>query len=69
MKVKDKALKVLVDVARENCPQLSCYWPRPDPGVFIQGQGYRSRDPSGKTKPGWLCGRREIAGCPTRELR
>jgi len=64
MKVKDRNLKVLVDVAEKGCQGFKCYWPRPDPGVFTQGSGYRSRDPSGKTKPGWLCGTREIRGCP-----
>ena len=64
MMVKDKNLKVLVDVAEKNCPNFKCYWPRIDPGIFTQGQGYRSRDTSGKTKLGWLCGRREISGCP-----
>lgn len=60
MKVKDKELKVLVDVAQKECPTYSCYWPRPDPGVFTQGVGYRQRT----GKQGWLCGRREIHGCP-----
>ena len=64
MKVRDKNLKVLVDVADKDCPGLECYWPRPDPGVYTQGVGYRSRDPYGKTKPEWLCGIREIRGCP-----
>ena len=64
MKVKDKQLRVLVDVAHKDCPTLKCYWPRQDPGIFTQGQGYRSRDPYGKSKPEWLCGRREISGCP-----
>jgi hypothetical protein len=63
MKVKDKAVKELVDVAHPNCPNRECYWPRPDPGVFTQGVGYRTRNP-GK-KPEWLCGTREIHGCPT----
>ena len=64
MTVKDTQLKVLVAVAQKECPTYQCYWPRPDPGVFTQGQGYRARDPSGKTPPGWLCGNREIRGCP-----
>ncbi len=60
MLIKDKNVKVKVDVSDADCPKRSCYWPRPDPGVFTQGQGYRSR--SGKQ--GWLCGNREIRGCP-----
>ncbi len=60
MKIKDKSLKVLVDVAQKECQSFTCYWPRPDPGVFTQGQGYRQRE----CRQGWLCGRREIHGCP-----
>lgn len=61
MKIRDKQIKKMVDVSREECPTFECYWPRPDPGVFTQGQGYRQRA-SGSA--GWLCGRREISGCP-----
>lgn len=60
MKVKDKVLKKWVDVIDEKCPKRSCYWPRPDPGVFVQGRGYQSRP----GRQGWLCGTREIRGCP-----
>jgi hypothetical protein len=60
MKVRDSGLKVMVDVSESDCPKRPCYWPRPDPGVFTQGRGYRQR--SGK--PEWLCGNREIRGCP-----
>jgi hypothetical protein len=60
MKVKDKELKVMVDVSSKDCPTLQCYWPRPDPGIFVQGQGYRSRG----RDVGYLCGNREIRGCP-----
>ena len=52
---------VQVDVSSKECPRLACFWPRPDPGVFTQGQGYRSR---GSGSAGWLCGTREIHGCP-----
>jgi hypothetical protein len=62
MLVKDKKLKVKVNVAEINCPKFTCYWPRLDPGVFTQGQGYRERS-SGPRE--WLCGNREIRGCPT----
>ena len=62
MKVRDKILGVLVDVSRKDCPKRKCYWPRPDPGVFTQGVGYRTRNPGKKTE--WLCGTREIHGCP-----
>ena len=59
MKVRDKKLKQTVDVYEPACLTRKCYWPRPDPGVFTQGQGYRSRPGAG-----WLCGTREIHGCP-----
>ena len=62
MKVRDKSISQTVDVADRRCLQCSCYWPRPDPGSFTQGQGYRTRE--GKQE--WVCGRREINGCPTR---
>ena len=62
MKIRDKKLGEWVDVRDGDCPLYECYWPRPDPGVFAQGRGYRTRDP-GKP-PEWLCGNREIRGCP-----
>lgn len=59
MMVLDKALKVKVDVCDRNCQTKDCYWARPDPGRFTQGKGYSG------AKPGyWLCGTREIHGCP-----
>lgn len=61
MKVKDKELKVMVDVSEKSCPLYQCYWPRQDQGIFTQGQGYRQRPISNR---GYLCGRREIHGCP-----
>ena len=60
MKVRDKKVKEWVDVSDGDCPKRPCYWPRSDPGTFTQGVGYRSRE----GKVGWLCGRREINGCP-----
>jgi len=62
MKIKDKSLGEFVEVSSRDCPLFECYWGRPDPGCFVQGQGYRTRNP-GK-KPVWLCGNREIRGCP-----
>jgi hypothetical protein len=62
MKVKDKKLKELVDVSSRECQNFTCYWPRPDPGIFTQGQGYRTRNLG--RKPDWICGTREIHGCP-----
>lgn len=62
MKVRDKNIKQTVSVADSRCLKCSCYWPRPDPGSFTQGQGYRRRE--GKQE--WMCGTREIGGCPTR---
>jgi len=58
MKVRDKALQETVDVCDRDCPSRPCYWPRPDPGHFVQGRGYRHRSND------WLCGTREIHGCP-----
>lgn len=58
MKIKIRGLKV--DVFDRDCAKRPCLWCRPDPGVFTQGVGYRSR--SGPTQ--WLCGTREIRGCP-----
>lgn len=60
MKIRSKEHKVDVEVRCKECPTYSCYWPRPDPGVFTPGQGYRQR----VGKVGWLCGTREIRGCP-----
>lgn len=64
MKVRDKKLKVAVDVKESNCVKdgRTCYWPRPDPGVFTQGRGYSTR---GSGPVGWLCGTREVHGCPS----
>jgi hypothetical protein len=64
VKIKDKNVKQMVDVSDKECPTRECYWPRPDPGIFTQGVGYRTRYP-GK-KPEWLCGNREIRGCPAK---
>jgi len=60
MKIKDKELKKEVDVANKDCPKFECYWPRPDPGIFTQGQGYRKAT----VDRGYICGKREINGCP-----
>lgn len=54
MKLRDKNLRVAVDVSDDQCLRRVCYWPRKDPGSFTLGVGYRYRsDP-------WLCGNREI---------
>ena len=62
MKIKDRGNGVLVDVCCKDCPKYKCYWPRPNPGRFTLGQGYSSygdyRDKM------WMCGTREIHGCP-----
>ncbi len=60
MIIKDKEIKKNVDVLKKECLTFECYWPRPDPGVFTQGQGYRQRT----IKIGYLCGTREVRGCP-----
>ena len=62
MKLRDKKYNRLVDVSDEDCFRRPCYWARPDPGVFTQGVGYRTRYPG--RDPEWLCGTREIHGCP-----
>lgn len=62
MKIKDPTNGTLVDMLDKDCLQRKCYWPRPDPGAFTQGQGYRQR--SGGNR-GWLCGEREARGCPS----
>jgi hypothetical protein len=56
MKIRDKNLKKDIYVRDKNCLFRKCYWPRPDPGVFTQGIGYRQRT----VKIGWLCGTREV---------
>lgn len=61
MKVRDPSTKKMVDVCEKDCPKRECYWPRPDPGVFVQGRGYRQRSSGSR---GWICGTREIRGCP-----
>jgi hypothetical protein len=67
MKVKDSHCGHYVDVAYKECPGRSCYWPRPDPGVFTQGIGYRTRNPGKPVE--WLCGTRNIHGCPQNNYR
>ena len=61
MKIKDKKISILVDVIDQRCFAKTCYWPRPDPGSFSQGRGYHY-DP--KYDRGYICGTREIHGCP-----
>lgn len=61
MVIRDKTNKKNVDVSQKECPTFECYWPRPDPGVFTQGIGYRTRSTGPR---GWLCGHREVNGCP-----
>lgn len=60
MKIKDKKLKKNVNVSEKDCFLYDCYWPRPDPGIFTPGRGYKHRSNE------WLCGNREIHGCPTK---
>lgn len=62
MKVRDKNLKEQVDVAQKECVTFTCYWPRQNPGSLLQGRGYRSYGDARKKE--WLCGNREIQGCP-----
>lgn len=62
MIVKDKILKEKVDVAQKECPTYACYWPRPNPGSFQIGRGYKSYGDSRDKQ--WICGNRAIHGCP-----
>lgn len=62
MKVTDKTIKVKVDVLEKACLHRDCYWPRKNPGVFTQGRGYTH------TSDDWLCGTREINGCPKKYI-
>jgi len=62
MKIRDKTLKKQVDVCEKDCPKYQCYWPRLNPGIFNQGVGYRSYGDARDNE--WLCGTREIKGCP-----
>jgi len=66
MKVRDKDLKVEVDVCEAACVKTprECYWPRPDPGVFTPGKGYKSR--GSKPSSDYICGTRAIHGCPNK---
>ena len=67
MKVKDKKRKKMIDVSGTDCLGKSCYWPRPDPGSFTPGVGYSTRNGRDGAKTEWLCGTREIYGCPDLE--
>jgi hypothetical protein len=62
MKIRDKNLRVFVDVSCADCQKYECYWPRKNPGIFVQGRGYRSYGDSRDNM--YLCGNREIRGCP-----
>lgn len=64
VRVKVSGKYVMTDVAYKDCPSLECFWNRPDPGSFSQGVGYTTRL-NAKGKIDWLCGRREINGCPS----
>jgi hypothetical protein len=61
MNLFDKALNARVSVRDRECPGRPCYRPRPDPGPYAQGRGYREGLPGS----GWLCGVREARGCPS----
>ena len=62
MKVKDKNLKKMVAVYNKECLNLSCYWPRLNPGSFSTGRGYRSYGDERDKE--YLCGTRNAHGCP-----
>lgn len=63
MKIRDKDLNKDVDVSCKDCCKFKCYWPRPHPGVFNTGSGYSQTAEMFK-KYGWICGNREVRGCP-----
>jgi hypothetical protein len=58
MRIHDTELQADIDVYDRDCPARPCYWPREDPGVFVDGRGYHG----GSDR--WLCGTRQIHGCP-----
>ena len=62
MKVKDKNINEIVDVRESECLNRPCYWPRPDPGIFTPGCGYRARGQQPSSE--YICGNRDIHGCP-----
>lgn len=62
MIVRDKKLKKNVNVSEKGCPTFQCYWPRLNPGSFVQGRGYRSYGDERDKE--WLCGTREVHNCP-----
>lgn len=62
VEIKDKKLKKKVDVSYPECAQYACCWPRPNPGSFQQGVGYRSCGDSRDKQ--WVCGQRDARGCP-----
>jgi len=64
MKFLDKEINEKVDVCHPDCVsgKRPCYWPRPDPGVFTPGKGYRTR--GNKVCNDYICGYRNVHGCP-----
>jgi len=66
LKIKDKDLKKMVDVFSKECLSKTCYWPRQNPGSFQTGRGYKAYGDSRDNE--WVCGTREIMGCPTKSL-
>ena len=62
MIIKDKHLDKMVGVADKDCWLRPCYWPRPDPGAFAAGAGYKVRAHNANCE--YICGTREKNGCP-----
>jgi len=62
MKLRDKKLKRDVDVRERACFDRPCYWPRQNPGSFVQGRGYRAYGDARDKE--WICGTRDVRGCP-----
>lgn len=63
MQVKDKKINKIVNVVDGTCLSKKCYWPRKNPGMFMQGRGYKSYGDSRDKE--YLCGTRHAHGCPT----
>ena len=55
--------KIEVDVSDKSCATATCFSLGQDKGTFVQGRGYTSYH----AKPRWVCMRRHLHGCPTKE--
>lgn len=67
MQAYDKSLKDHVDIVETECLTFDCYWPRQIPGKFIPELELRYYDGHGNKE--WICGNRNLRGCPQDRLR